>query len=84
MFYIEAKGRKEFFHNDLGDDFIRFMPRYFKCKPEELKVRYVPDGVEPEVKNSKKFIELESSYPYEEAKDGTLKFKGNVLKGSKA
>lgn len=80
MFYVRGNKKEEFFHNAIGDDFIRFLPKYMKCQKEDLEVFFVPDGVEAEVKNKRKFIPLETSYPYAEDENGNLKFIGNRLK----
>ena len=42
MFIIRGNGRFELMGNAKEDDFLQFMPKYFKCPKEALEVWYVP------------------------------------------
>lgn len=38
MLWIEAGNKKDIFHNEVTDDFIRFLPKSFRCNPGDIAV----------------------------------------------
>lgn len=40
MFTIKVRGKIHLFNNKKEDDFLQFLPKYFKCQPEDMEVKH--------------------------------------------
>ena len=49
MFIITVNGQDHVFHNEIEDDFLRFLPEHFECSKEEITVKYVPKDKKKEI-----------------------------------
>lgn len=45
MFLVEAKGKRNFWGNELSDDFIRFLPNELECQSSDLIIHWIPKSV---------------------------------------
>lgn len=40
MFIIEVNNKRELFENTIDDDFLRYLPGYYACNPEDITAHF--------------------------------------------